>query len=98
MADEAPRPAVGRLAYPRLPDDIFTKLITDAWTRRAPRQLIKAHQITARAQDYRYRTSRSGVIQATMSATRWPTISAAPRAIIKRAWRSLPPRCAPACD
>jgi hypothetical protein len=30
-----------------MPDDIVRELITDAWTRRAPRRLIGAHQATA---------------------------------------------------
>jgi len=42
-----PRLVSVRLAYPHLPDDIVRELITDAWTRRAPRRLIRAHQATA---------------------------------------------------
>jgi hypothetical protein len=45
-----PRLVSVRVAYPHLPDDIVKELITDAWTRRASRRLLKAHQATARSQ------------------------------------------------
>jgi hypothetical protein len=46
-----PRLVAVRVAYPRLPGGIVRELITDAWTRRAPRRFIHAHQATTRAQD-----------------------------------------------
>ena len=42
-----PRLVSVRVAWPHLPDDIVRELITDAWTRRAPRRLITAHQASA---------------------------------------------------
>jgi hypothetical protein len=43
-----PRLIAVRVAYPRLPDDLVRELITDAWTRRASKRLIKAHQAGSR--------------------------------------------------